>query len=99
MPVSETEKATTGWSPRSVGELNRSFAASRISIRTSPAEVNFTALDSRLRSTCWSRCWSVTTARGTSGAMLTVKRRSFSAMRGRNVASTACSTTRVWPRS
>ena len=72
----------------SAGVVNRSSVAVTMSRVTSPDVVNLTALDSRLRSTCWSRCWSECSTRGTSGATVTENLRSFSAVSGRNVAST-----------
>ena len=58
MPVSVTWNATTCSAAVSGGFVNRSSPACRMVSVTSPADVNFTAFESRLRSTCWSRCWS-----------------------------------------
>ena len=58
MPVSVTSKATTCSAAVSGGFVNRSSPACRIASVTWPAVVNLTALESRLRSTCWRRCWS-----------------------------------------
>lgn len=55
---------------------------------TEPLSVNFTAFDSRLRSTWSSRCSSVCRVTGSSGETRTEKSRPFSAVSGRKVAST-----------
>ena len=66
MPVSVTSNASTPSATVSAGVVKRSSARRRMASVTSPDEVNLTAFDSRLRSTCCSRCWSETSVRGTS---------------------------------
>ncbi len=62
--------------------------AGRMTSSTAPESVNFTAFDSRLRSTCNSRCSSVCSVAGSSGETRTEKSSPFSAVSGLNVAST-----------
>ncbi len=97
MPVSLTENAIRSASG-SVSEpassscslmaCGTSSRAGRMTSSTDPESVNFTALDSRFRSTCNSRCSSVCSVAGSSGEMRTDRSRPFSAVSGRNVAST-----------
>ena len=98
MPVSVTEKAIRSASAsRSEPCLQQLLAdrrpahrrcAGRITSSTAPLSVNFTAFDSRLRSTWSSRCSSVCSVAGSSGETRTEKSSPFSAVSGRNVAST-----------
>ncbi len=78
IPVSDTEKARPAPAPGTC-EVSR-----RIRSCTRPCWVNLTALDSRLCSTCRSRCRSVTTSAGTSGADATANSSLFSAASGSN---------------
>ncbi len=97
IPVSVTEKAIRSASasrsePASSNcsriAVGTSAPAGRITSSTAPVSVNFTALDSRLRSTWSSRCSSVCSVAGSSGETRTEKSRPFSAVSGRKVAST-----------
>ncbi len=87
MPVSLTRKATTAPPRWTSAGISESTAGSMRSC-TLPRSVNFTALDSRLRSTCRSRESSVSRSTGTPGAVSTVKSRFFCVVIGRKVAST-----------
>ena len=66
------------------------YGASAFSIRSStePSSVNLNALESRLRSTCWRRCSSVTSACGASSATSTENVRPRSSATERNARST-----------
>ena len=91
MPVSVTENATTRLGPaRAPGgrrSSRRSPARSRRS--TCPLSVNLKALDSRFRSTCWSRLASVEIDRGRLvGRARRPGRGPWSRATGRNVRST-----------
>ncbi len=102
MPVSVTEKAISGSSGSLIAPLSSSCSrmctgtgcsawlppAGWISSSTAPESVNFTALDSRLRSTCCSRCSSVCRVTGSSEETWTAKSSPLSAVSGRKVAST-----------
>ncbi len=97
MPVSVTENAIRSASgscsePASSScsrmATGTSVPAGRMTSSTAPVSVNFTALDSRLRSTCSRRCSSVCSVAGSSGDTRTEKSRPFSAVSGRKVAST-----------
>ncbi len=97
IPVSVTEKAIRSASasrsePASSScsriAVGTSPPAGRITSSTAPLSVNFTAFDSRLRSTWSSRCSSVCRVAGNSGETRTEKSRPFSAVSGRKVAST-----------
>ncbi len=97
MPVSVTEKAIRPASgsrsePASSRcsriALGTSAPAGRITSSTAPLSVNFTALESRLRSTWSRRCSSVCRVAGSSGETRTEKSSPFSAVSGRKVAST-----------
>ncbi len=87
IPVSRTRKATTAPWPRTPAGTSSSAAGSMRS-STLPRSVNFTAFDSRLRSTCRSRESSVSRSAGAPGAVVTVKSRLFCIVIGRKVAST-----------
>ena len=67
MPVSMTRKATTGPPPARRRRAARRSAAGSMRSSTLPCSVNFTALDSRLRSTCRSRASSVSSSAGDAG--------------------------------
>ncbi len=97
MPVSVTEKAIMSASASRSEPASSSCSrmlsgtsppAGRITSSTAPVSVNFTAFDSRFRSTCSSRCSSVWRVAGSSGETRTEKSRPFSAVSGRKVAST-----------
>ncbi len=87
MPESLTWNATTAPSRCTAAGTSWACAGSMRS-STLPRSVNFTALDSRLRSTCRSRESSVSRSTGTPGAVETVNSRLFWLVIGRNVAST-----------
>ncbi len=87
MPVSLTRKATTG-PPRTTPPGTSSSGAGSTDSSTPPRSVNFTALDSRLRSTCRSRESSVSRSAGAPGAVVIVNSRPFWPVMGRKVAST-----------
>ncbi|CAM5373139.1 hypothetical protein STANM309S_04645 [Streptomyces tanashiensis] len=97
MPVSVTENAIRSASGSRSEPASRSCSlidcgtsapAGRITSSTAPVSVNFTALDSRLRRTWSSRCSSVWSVADSSGETRTEKSSPFSAVSGRNVAST-----------
>lgn len=97
IPVSATENAIRSASASRSEPASRSCSrmatgtsapAGRMTSSTAPESVNFTALESRLRSTWRSRCSSVCSVAGSSGDTRTEKSRPFSAVSGRKVAST-----------
>ncbi len=97
IPVSLTEKAISSASGSVIEPASSncsrmacgtSSRAGRMTSSTAPESVNFTALDSRLRSTWRSRCSSVCSVAGSSGDTRTDRSRPFSAVSGRKVAST-----------
>ena len=97
MPVSVTANAIT--CRRScVGGRTRAGGRSQ---RDPPWSVNLNALESRLRSTCCSRCSSVTIGGGSAGSSSTRKSRPFCSASGRNARSTSSqtSTSATAPRS
>ncbi len=96
IPVSDTANATSGASAVRTEPLSSicsrisfgtSAPAGRITSSTEPVSVNFTAFDSRFRSTWRSRCSSVCSVAGSSGETRTENSRFFSAVSGRNDAS------------
>lgn len=87
IPVSLTRKATTG-PPRTTPPGTSSSGAGSTASSTPPRSVNFTAFDSRLRSTCRSRESSVSRSAGAPGAVTTVNSSPFWLVMGRKVAST-----------
>ena len=89
MPVSTTVNATTPAAPRRAGASKaRSAGAGATRRVTEPVSVNLTALDSRLRSTCWSFCGSVTIVGGTPSAISTPNASPLSSACGANACST-----------
>jgi len=87
MPVSLTRKDSAG-PLRLTRSGSRSASAGSMCSSTVPASVNFTAFDSRLRSTWRSRDSSVSSSPAMPGAVVTRKSRLFCMVSGRKVAST-----------
>ncbi len=87
MPVSLTRNMIAGPCSRTAGG-SWSGSASSMHSSTPPVSVNFTALDTRLRSTCCRRVSSVTRSAGVPGAVVSSKLSPFWEVSGRNVTST-----------
>ncbi len=97
IPVSDTVKAISGssgpWIAPASSSCSRTCCgtpppAGLIEKSTAPVSVNFTALEMRLRSTCWSRCSSVCRVTGRAGETRTSNSRFLSSATGWKVAST-----------